>query len=253
MRTHEKPQQSNPHGLTINQHVFPRRSVVRFANHGGYVQLHDIVHNVVRPAKADDPIFCAKRVWDQRAEVGFMKSIEDEFQSLVDALIGAGVPRAIPPQHWDDVSRFFILWWARAEFADQAHEDVPFKGVTGHAWPKDQQEQMEKAGGHFFREGGTMPSRFLHGMRIQKFVDVETEPLTGKRWGMALASAGRFVVPNRPACRIVPVSRSVSLIWGCDDAIIDEREVDRINDLHIKGSDKYYFESAPSPVPSNGH
>ena len=55
------------------------------------------------PTKA---IFCAKRAWDQRAEVGYMKSIEDLFQNLADKIVVAR--RSPEPAEHDIVSQFFI-------------------------------------------------------------------------------------------------------------------------------------------------
>ena len=48
----------------------------------GRVSLHDLTRSKVRLAKPNDGIFCAMRAWDQRAERGYMKRIEDEFLRL---------------------------------------------------------------------------------------------------------------------------------------------------------------------------
>ena len=57
----------------------------------GRVSLHDLARSKVGLAKPNDGIFCAMRAWDQRAERGCMKRIEDEFFSLpaVSARISA--------------------------------------------------------------------------------------------------------------------------------------------------------------------
>jgi hypothetical protein len=48
----------------------------------GRVSLHDLARSKVRLAKPNDGIFCAMRAWDQQAERGYMKRIEDEFLRL---------------------------------------------------------------------------------------------------------------------------------------------------------------------------
>ena len=48
----------------------------------GRVSLHDLARSKVGLAKPNDGIFCAMRAWDQRAERGYMKRIEDEFLRL---------------------------------------------------------------------------------------------------------------------------------------------------------------------------
>jgi hypothetical protein len=86
MVKHEKPQKKNRRLLTVRQHVFPAKSIARFADVGGQVSLQDLVRGKERPAKPDDAIFCARRAWDQRAE-RYMKKIEDEFQILAAKVI----------------------------------------------------------------------------------------------------------------------------------------------------------------------
>jgi len=60
--------------------------IERFTDSTGRVNLFDRSRNKVRMAAPSDDIFCAQRVWDQRAEAGFIKSIEDDFQALADEI-----------------------------------------------------------------------------------------------------------------------------------------------------------------------
>lgn len=87
MAKHEKPQKKNRHLLTVSQHVLPLASIARFADAEGRVSLHDLARRKVRLAKPNDNIFCAMRAWDQQAERGYMKRIEDEFQHLASKVI----------------------------------------------------------------------------------------------------------------------------------------------------------------------
>jgi hypothetical protein len=93
MTRHEKPQKKNRRFLTVNQHVFPLASIARFANTEGRVSLHDLARSKVRFPKPDHDIFCAKRAWDQRAERGYMKEIEDEFKASPRKLLMASSRR----------------------------------------------------------------------------------------------------------------------------------------------------------------
>jgi hypothetical protein len=90
-RRYEKPQKGNPHSLPIRQHVFPAASIARFTNDDGVVDLYRLSTSQVRKATPDDDIFCAKRAWDARAEFGFMKQIEDEFQLLASKVINGAL------------------------------------------------------------------------------------------------------------------------------------------------------------------
>jgi hypothetical protein len=81
-RRFERPQKGNPRHLTVKQHVWPFESIRRFANSKGVVCLYYKPRDKTRWAKPNDPLFCARRVWDQRAETGYMKRIEDAFQAV---------------------------------------------------------------------------------------------------------------------------------------------------------------------------
>ena len=78
LRKFEKPQRGNSHQLPVNQHIWPLKSIGRFVDGTGTV--FDKVRNRMRQAKPDDA-FCAKRVWDRRAEFGYMKGIQDAFRN----------------------------------------------------------------------------------------------------------------------------------------------------------------------------
>jgi hypothetical protein len=69
----------NPEKLTKKQHIFPAESIKRFYNEDCYVKVKRKNNNKYFPAKAGNKIFCAKRIWDERSEKIWMKSIEDEF------------------------------------------------------------------------------------------------------------------------------------------------------------------------------
>ena len=165
-------------------------------------------------ATPDDDIFCAKRIWDQRAEIGFMKSIEDNFQTLADQII-ADKLIIIDSAQKVVVDAFYALWRARAEYRMTAADPISFKNVTGHSWTKDQEEHFEKHGFWFIREDGTMPDRFLRGLRIQWQIDACLTNLSGAQWGIMRAKTGHLIVPDHPgASPIIPLTPTLCLCWG---------------------------------------
>jgi hypothetical protein len=95
------------------------------------------------------------RSWDARAEHGYMKQIEDAFQELASRVI-SGVTINIDRNDKQKADAFFALWKMRAIFRSADRTEVQFNGVTGARFSHDQEEVFEKAGGQFFREGGTM-------------------------------------------------------------------------------------------------
>ena len=81
----EKPQKGNPYQLTVSQHCFPKRSIDRFAA-DGLVDAHIVRHERTARMKSAADLFCVSWSWDQRAESGLMKEIEDAYQVLADSI-----------------------------------------------------------------------------------------------------------------------------------------------------------------------
>jgi hypothetical protein len=243
-RAYEKTQKGNPHQLSVKQHVFPARSIARFINPSGVVQLHNLATQQTRSAVPGDAMFCAMRAWDLRAERGFMKQIENEFQELAEKII-AGTVTAIGPADKGKVDRFFGLWKWRAHFRGADTQEIQFNGITGTRWTQDQEEMFEKAGVLFHREGGKAPAHRLHGLQLQVAIDHECSALSGIRWGIIHAIGGQFLVPDVPTITHVPLHSTLCLCGGEQEWIggagITRNNVADINRHLLKGCKTYYF------------
>ena len=66
VRKFDPVSKGNPHELTIDQHIFPKKSIDRFYNQDGLLQVKR-GNKIFNTNSGNDGIFCAKRVWDQRA------------------------------------------------------------------------------------------------------------------------------------------------------------------------------------------
>lgn len=104
----EKPQKGNSHRLTRDQHVPPVATLIRFAGLDGLVEVH-LRDSRIEWIPTDNQIFSVDRLWDQRAEAGYMKAIEDDFQALVDALEARRFGLLSPVEH-RVITRFWSLW-----------------------------------------------------------------------------------------------------------------------------------------------
>lgn len=71
------PQKGNPHKLGINQHIFPKACISRFSGKNGTVQVRRKSGEEDLWLTPANSYFCARRLWDQKAEAVFMKAIED--------------------------------------------------------------------------------------------------------------------------------------------------------------------------------
>jgi hypothetical protein len=239
----EKPQKGNPYSLTVKQHTFPRASIARFSDSDGRVSVSHISTKKCFAIAPDDQLFCAQRAWDQWAEEGYMKNIEDDFQTLADNILSKGI-RAIGQIEKQIVNDFFALWNIRAHRKAQPILDQQIKGIIGLAknYTKDEQELLEKNHIGFIRPDFKMPGRSLSGINIQMNIDRVREQLEDAQWGILEAQSGEFLVPdNFSNARIVPISPTLCLFSQSDNATISKEEVAAINHLAIDTSIEYFF------------
>ena len=224
---YEKPQKGNPHRLTVNQHVFPARSIERFADGDGKVSVRLLKLNKLLKLSPCDQLFCAKRVWGQRAEIGYMKKIEDEFQSLADRIVDG--LRSLTPREHALVSKFCVLWHLRAQRRTQPEPDHPLKGVTGANFTKDHEETLEKA--HvLFTRGNAVPGRMMLAIKLQMQIDaLMSREFNGKQWGIMEARGGNFIIPDIPNMRAVPVLPDLLLVCDHGNTVIFSPDIASIN------------------------
>jgi hypothetical protein len=169
-----------------------------------------------------------------------MKSIEDAFQKLGDAII-AGTVKTIGAEQKGKIDAFFALWRIRADHKTADTGRISFKGITGENWSKDQEERFEKAGVSFFRKDGTMPARVVHGLRIQREIDDYMCDLSNIRWGIIHAQEGRLVVPDYPTHTIIPLTPTLCLCSGGQNGAIIRQNVAEINRSFKLASREYFF------------
>ena len=125
---YEKPQLGNPYQLPIFQHIFPLRSIERYINEQGYVETKILKQNVVKYLKPANPLFCGKRIWDNRAETGYMRKIEDDFQKIVFDILEDDNYR-IDNESRAIVTQFYALWRTRFVRKLDPITDTKLKGI----------------------------------------------------------------------------------------------------------------------------
>lgn len=238
---YEKPQKGNPHNLTIMQHVFPSKSISRFYDSEGKVTINHISLGKILRAKSDDQIFCAKRVWDQRAEAGYMKHIEDRYQALTDAVIKD--ERPIYLTEYEIITDMYILWNLRCRALENPYDDQKINGIEEpEPLTKDQQEILEKKHCGYFSNDMKMPARQFNGLAVQINIDRQREQLGGTRWSKLISKEGEFIVPDNCAnTLIIPVTPTLCFLAQENDTAINRHETAAINRHFIKNSTNYWF------------
>jgi hypothetical protein len=237
----EGTQRGNPNRLTLRQHVFPTKSIERFANERKRVSLHDLLRSKVRSTKPRDAIFCANRAWDERTETA-MKRTEDLFQSVVEPIIN-GEATFVNPEQKPIVDQMYALWHMRALYRDLEAQEVRLNEITGETLTKAEEEILETKHYVFVRANGMMPARQLNGITLQARIHhyVETLNTSVDRWGIISTQEGEFIVPDIPHHGIFPITPRLALVKSSPDGMITRENLVEINRVMKEASNRYFF------------
>lgn len=236
---HDEPTQpGNPNQFTIKQHVLPVASIARFAHDDGLVSVKLLAYGKVVRLPPKNVLFCARRVWNQASEQGFMRQIEGEFQALAERILRNAI--SIEPPDNRVISRFYWLCRLRAEARRFPSPDAKMKGVLpGGKLTKNEEEMLEK-NGYIFTRGTTVPGRHMASIRIQVLLDRLCAPDT--TWALVYSRNIEFVVPDDfGQIGIVPLSPNRCLVANVEGGEISADNAIEINHTAIDKSSTYYF------------
>lgn len=244
----EETQKRNPHQLTINQHVFPKKSIDRFSGDKGLVQLYRIDGAKVIKVNSSNNLFCAKRVWDQRTEASIGKSIEDRFQSLADS-IQSGSCEVIGCFEKIVVEEFFSLWRTRHKFMIEGLGGLEVSDIEDGSFTKDEEEIVERKHAIFFRDG-VLPGRFSAGIHLLGYMNAFRLDNVNTQWGIVRAAEGEFIVPDCfQDMMVVPIAPTLMIVADHKNSTLTRCEVAFINQVAIKRSTNFYFARSLSSCP----
>jgi hypothetical protein len=248
--TYEPTQKGNPHRLTVKQHTFPKTSIARFAGLNGNVEIFLKSADKVIQAKPSNELFCAERAWDQQAESGFMKKVEDDFQALANRILGND-QASFQKADLTVINEFYCLWNIRAIHKQDRVKDqsIYVENLLGlsRVYTKDEQEQLEKAGIGTIRGDFTVAGRFLASPSIRLDVARVAKDMGDSNWNILCAMEGEFIVPdNAKRMPMLPLSPTTCLWYRPTKPVAPvERlsigEVAWINQAAIEASTDYYF------------
>ena len=177
----------------------------------------------------DNQLFCVERLWDQRAEAGYMKKIEDEFQALVNEL-EAGRSEGLSSDEHKCVTRFWGLWHWRNHFIDSPLEDTQLNGIAGESLTLDKKEILESNWYAFAVGEGKLPARVMTGLQIQLAIDRYEMANGGKRWGVLRSPVLPLIIGDRPGNLMsIPASPRVLLAADNPDGELTQFEAFRAN------------------------
>lgn len=248
---YEKTQKGNPHQLTIMQHCFPKRSIARFGRPDGTVDVRWLKNAKGFRVRPDDPLFCARRSWDQRAESGSKRDVEDVYQELADRIVKGIVSKLCEADH-AKISAMYALWNIRWYWSRQPVDDHRLDGAIGVAreLSLDDQEFLEKTGITPVRPDLTISGRHLTGVQIQLNLIRVRKQLRSTIWGILKCKGGEFLVPDSSSKRcLLPLTPQICLLAESEDREIEDAELAKINAQSIRNSSEYYFARDLSKCP----
>ena len=240
MQKGKKTQKENPHNLTIKQHIFPKRSIERFCNKTGVVNVYLFKkEGFIESKPGNEGIFCAKRVWGHCDEHGYMKNIEDKFQCLVNKILKDNL--SFTDNEQKIITDFFILLHLRSKYNEKPMEDVKLNGIKGDNLSADMQEQCEKSGASFIQSDATVPAHLSNGLEIQIAMDRYRLNMKNKKWGIVQALEEEFIVPDYFEYMIIPIAPKISLVADVETGNIKKANLKNINTQLFANCRKYYF------------
>jgi hypothetical protein len=249
-----KPQKGNPHKLTIDQHIFPKASIARFTNDSGFV--HVLKKNGEKDLwlRPGNSYFCARRLWDQKAESVFMRDIEHRYQKVAENIIAGGVTKLDDSMN-SAVTDMYLLWCLRHERFLNPLPDIRLKMVDQEREISiDTQEILEANGNMFVSPDNSIASRFLTGISIMFDMGREREQMADKKWGIVKSTHAEFLVPdNFAALSVLPLSPTILLMAGYENQEIGFHHVADINGQAIHSSSRFYFARDFSACPILKH
>ncbi|MDE0392253.1 MAG: DUF4238 domain-containing protein [Rhodospirillales bacterium] len=244
---YEKPQKGNPHQLTIHQHCFPRRSIERFCDDTGRVKVHLIEQGKTVSLKPNDPIFCARRAWDQRAESIFMQEIENAYQELANRIEAGALVRRLNATERRVVSDMYSLWNLRWYWKRQPLEDQELVGVLAPSndYSRDQREMLEKHHVMSVKANGDrvrIPGRHFTGARIQIDLGRIRDELRRCSWGIVRSRVGEFIVPDNSSGKIIlPISPTLCFTNREGYGVVSDSALKEMNERSKQESEVFYF------------
>jgi len=243
--TFEKTRKGNPLELVIDQHFHTAHAIAKFYHNDGKVVVleKDSGETFKRHKRAK--IFCAKRNWDERAERGYMTTIESNFHSQIDNLV------SFQERDHKAISEYFALWRLRHKFHLGRIPNAPLAGIQGENLSKEQQEVLEKNGVGFVNEHAEIPARQLTGTQIQIGVmGLMKTTFSEMKWGLLKAKKGQFLCADgyQELC-LIPVSPKFVLAGNLGDKTLDYNEVALVNKQSVESATQFYFAKSLQSCP----
>lgn len=222
-----------------NQHIVPKRSLERFSNLCGSIEVSRVGQIGSFRTGARNPVFCFKSAWDHKAEALDGKRIEDSFQGVVGRAIKSD---AYQLAAFDsvEVTKFFALWLYRSQALEFDVGGV-HPALTPSVVDKDEKLRLEALGVNFVDETGTFLAHVKRGWFVYGGVISFLDRHRGLKWFMSRGNVYEFVIADNPAGNLfIPISPELCLVAGRSWPVLTAEQCRQANLLTMAGARKFY-------------
>lgn len=234
----------NPRQLTIEQHFHTAHAISMFYDTDEKVEVKLLASEKLVKRHKRAKIFCTKRTWDQRAETGYMVSIENAFHEEIDNI------KDFSSRNHEVISRYCLLWRLRHEYHLSNPQDIVLNSISGSGLTKEQEEILESKNASFVRDGGLVASRFASGLQIQISLDRDWHTCRDFKWGLIEAEEGEFIVADGYGdFALIPITPKLAFWAGEHDQKITKQQLAEVNKESIVRAKEYYFARKLSESP----
>lgn len=228
----------NPYQLTKNQHIHSKHAIGLFNNEHKKVEVFDLASGGITQKRAGDSFFCGMRLWDERAEKGYMAAIENKFHNEIDNL------RPVTKRNHRAITEYFFLWKFRHMALSFKKENINLAGVSGDDLTHDEEEILEKKHTVFVQEDSSVPYHMYNGLHIQVSIDKAMYQFENLRWGLWKAKRGEFILADSyykldELCGFFPISPTLAFAASMQDGMINYDDVKLCNQQSKKFASSY--------------
>lgn len=229
--------------MTINiakkQHIVPRRSLLRFGDESGLIEVRRPEQRGSFRAHAKNPVFCVNSVWDHRTEFFQGKRIEDSFQSIVDNAIRSGSHRLTGAESLE-ITKFFALWLYRSQAVDY-NDFGTHAAMTPSVVDHEEKLKYESLGIGFVDETGSFPQAMQRGWFIAGGIISFLDRHRDDQWSMCRASGYEFMISDNPAGNLfIPIAPDRCLIADYDVPLLSPDQCRQANLMTMVGAKRFY-------------
>ena len=230
--------------IVKKQHIFPARSISRFYNSTGSVEVNLIAHSKVLRTTNRDQLFTERQIWDQHSEQGYGREIERSYQKLTDFVVETKEAN-LPPEANQVLTSFYMLWYSRSVITEKDSllaKDIKITDLPGVGLNDLERNRIELNHGMYVNEDQTLPIRFQRGMVIKGAIERFYDRNPNLKWHICKSRKLEFIVSDSPRQDlIIPISPhlcySCHINYGC----MSDGLMRFINLNAIFRSRNYYF------------